>query len=471
MLTKSLGRAAHPAAKGSLAHNLATLHIVTVLIGFTLCSVLLYFKLVNQLDDSAATELKSEIVSVKTLLSAPNGLELLKKEIVAQHLEGESHGIQLRILDPAGHLVAESPGMAQWLPGAVFPAVSEGEARKHRVQGGTLYLVKSAPLGDAGSATGGWLLQVAMEVARNEKLAASYRNYLFLFSLGGLLFALVTSVIVVQRGLKPLNELSGTLDSVSDCRLGTRLEPAVYPSEMQPLVASFNAMMGCLQGSFERLSHCSENLAHELRAPITTLMLQAELALSGERSAAELREMIGCSMDEYQRLSDTVDRLLFLARVEGTDDLALQKLDVAAEAEEVIDNFRAEAGASGVKLTCEAEALIHADQTLFRRALSNLVGNALAHTAPGGQISISARPGDDGGVDIRVCDTGCGIDAKHLPLLFDRFYRVRGEAADTRPGTGLGLAIVKAIMEMHGGDVTIWSEPGKGTIGTLHFAR
>lgn len=470
MFAKSLGSSAHPAAKSSLAHNLAALHIVTVLIGFTLCSVLLYFKLVNQLDQSAASELKSEIVSVKTLLSAPNGLELLKKEIVAQHLEGESHGIQLRILDPAGNLVAESPGMTQWLPVAAFPAASDGEARKHRVEGGTLYLVKNAALGDAGSGTGGWRLQVGMAIARNERLAVSYRNYLLLFALSGLCFALVTSVFVVQRGLKPLSELSGALDSVSDCRLGTRLEPAAYPSEMQPLVASFNGMMGCLQSSFDRLSHYSGNLAHELRTPINSLMLQAELALSGERSARELREMIGSSLDEYQRLSNTVDRLLFLARAERTDDLALQRLDVAAEAGEVLDYFSEEAAASGVKMISDADAVICADPTLFRRALSNLVSNALAHTAAGGQVSVSARRGDDGGVDVMVCDTGCGIDAEHLPLLFDRFYRVKGESADTRAGTGLGLAIVKAIMEMHGGEAQVWSERGKGTIVTLHFS-
>ncbi|MDR4494879.1 MAG: sensor histidine kinase, partial [Nitrospirales bacterium] len=110
--------------------------------------------------------------------------------------------------------------------------------------------------------------------------------------------------------------------------------------------------------------------------------------------------------------------------------------------------------------------LLYADAQLLKRALSNLVHNAIQHTLKGGEVCLSLRPVHDGSAEIRVEDTGCGIAAEHLPKLFDRFYRV--DPARSEEGTGLGLAIVKSIMDLHHGSVVIQSAPGKGTVVTLH---
>jgi two-component system, OmpR family, heavy metal sensor histidine kinase CusS len=180
--------------------------------------------------------------------------------------------------------------------------------------------------------------------------------------------------------------------------------------------------------------------------------------------------VISSCLDECSHLSVTVDRLLFLARADGYhNDLCIVKLCVATEVEDVVDYFYDTAKAAGVELTSSCASVhIHADQPLFRRALSNLITNALAHTPAGGSISVTAAQGA-AGVTVTVTDTGCGVAPEHLPRLFDRFYQVERETGKESVGSGLGLAIVKAIMTMHGGSVALESTPGQGTTATLQF--
>lgn len=462
---------AAPAARehgGSLGTRLALSHIAAVFLGFTVCSVLLYFKLLNQLDRSDRFELQAETASITALLRATNGVEILKQGIYARHYEEGGHGIFVRVIDGQGGIYLESADMAHRLPMKEFPPPEAKTATRYRSRGGAPYLLRTVR--EPVPQLKGWQLQIAYDVCGSEKLAATYRNNLALFTVGGLLFALVSSAAVVRRGLKPLNELSDTIREVSDSRLNTRMDPLRFPVEMHSLVESFNSMMSRLDDSFQRLSHCSANLAHELRTPINSMMLEAEIALSKERSAGEYREVLVSCLEECQHLSGIVERLLFMARADGKHhDMWLQKLDMQEEAEEILDYFYEEAERAGVKLVSTAQGVVYADRTLLRRAVSNLVSNAIAYTPYGGQISISTGTVADGSVEVVVCDTGRGIAQEHLPLLFDRFYRVCGTDGGKSGGTGLGLAIVKAIMLMHRGEVSIWSEPGKGTIVTLRF--
>ncbi|WP_026842831.1 heavy metal sensor histidine kinase [Citrifermentans bremense] len=456
----------------SIAHNLAMVHILTILVAFTVCATLLYFKIVEQLDQSANAELRSEIASIRTLLFSPNGVDMLRKSMLneAESEEVGRHSILLRLLDKNGNPLIEGKNIRD-VPIAAFPQAGVCQLKKYRTADGKLYLIRNAGLHDPLSQKNGWRLQIAVDLSPHERLAASYRTYLILFGFGGLLFAIPSSLLVVRHGLKPLNDLSDTIAQVTDDELGTRLSPANFPVEMQSLANSFNTMMDTLETSFQRLSHYSGNLAHELRTPIGNLMLQTEIALSKERTPEAYREVLASALEEYTQLSLTIDRLLFLARADSNNnDLLLQRLAAEGEAFEVIDYFSEEAAEAGITLECRGAAVIAADRTLFRRALSNLVSNAISHTPSGGVVSVTIRPRNDGSVEVDVSDTGCGIEAKHLPMLFDRFYRIDQEVeGEFRVGTGLGLAIVKAIMTMHRGRVLAWSKLGKGTTITMRF--
>ncbi|MBJ6802471.1 heavy metal sensor histidine kinase [Geomonas propionica] len=455
----------------SMAHNLAVLYIISIVVGFTLCAFLLYLKLVHHINVSGSEQLQGEITSVRALLGTPSGLNAIRQVMQAEERgqDAPTNCILMRIVDPTGKIIVDCPNMRDVLPVSAFPPVGDSRSRKFQANGAN-YLLRTARLTDPNSEARGWVLQIGIDLAEHDQLIGVYRLYLFLFGLGAFLFAIPSSYIVVKRGLKPLDELSGSIKNITGSRLNTRLEADRFPHEMQPVIESVNAMMARLENSFQRLTHYSGNLAHELRTPINNLMLEAEIALSQDRTPEEYQDIISSSLTEYERLAAVIDKLLFLARADNEkNDLMFEKLDAGAEVEEVVDYFSDEASSAGITLLHSVDASFWGDRTLFRRALSNLISNAITYTPAGGEISISSSKGSNGEVDIVVTDTGCGIYSEHLPFLFDRFYRAK--AGSQHSGTGLGLAIVKAIMEMHNGDVSAWSRPGHGTAITLHFPQ
>ncbi|WP_239026838.1 heavy metal sensor histidine kinase [Geomonas oryzisoli] len=452
-----------------MAHNLAVLYIISILVGFTLCASLLYFKLVQHINDSGAEQLQAEITSVRALLSTPAGLNAIK-QMMAAEARGEdatTNCILMRVVDREGEVIVDCPNLRGTVPDSAFPPAGDTRARKYQGRAGD-FLLRTAKLSDPVSEARGWRLLIGLDLAEHNKLINVYRTYLVLFGLGAFLFAIPSSYVVVRRGLKPLDDFCNSIKNITGSRLSTRLEAESFPTEMHPVVDAVNAMMVRLESSFQRLSHYSGNLAHELRTPINNMMLEAEIALSQERTPQEYQEIISSSLTEYERLAAVIDKLLFLARADNEkNDLMFERLDAGAEVEEVVDYFSEEAGAAGISLVSYVEASFWGDRTLFRRALSNLISNALTYTPAGGEVTIFSSEGSNGEVEISVADTGCGIYSEHLPFLFDRFYRVK--SGSQHRGTGLGLAIVKAIMEMHNGDASAWSRPGHGTTVTLHF--
>jgi two-component system heavy metal sensor histidine kinase CusS len=198
-----------------------------------------------------------------------------------------------------------------------------------------------------------------------------------------------------------------------------------------------------------------------------------DVALSKPRSPEEYREVLGSNLEECGRLAHLIDRLLFLARAENPEiQVTREPLDVAVELATVCEFYEAAATEAGVTLAVTLQDQVQADldRPLFQRAVGNLVANAIAHTPPGGRVTLTADT-DRATTRVHVVDTGCGIPASHLPHVLDRFYRVDRSRSSTNGSVGLGLAIVRSIAEMHGGGVNIASEVGQGTHVTLTFPR
>jgi two-component system heavy metal sensor histidine kinase CusS len=224
-------------------------------------------------------------------------------------------------------------------------------------------------------------------------------------------------------------------------------------------------MLDRLEESFGRLAAFSATIAHELRTPVNNLRGEAEVALGKPRSPQEYRDALGSCLEECGRLSRLIDGLLFLARAENPmTQVEKEPVDLGRELAAVRDFYEAAAAEAGVTLTAAAPGGLVAElnRPLFQRAVGNLVSNALAHTGPGGDVALSAAR-EDGWLRVEVADTGSGIDAVHLPRLFDRFYRADPTRSSASGGVGLGLAVVKAVAELHGGSVSLGSEVGRGT--------
>ncbi len=214
------------------------------------------------------------------------------------------------------------------------------------------------------------------------------------------------------------------------------------------------------------------NVSHELRTPVTAIRSAAEtLGSAVERDPSAAGRFIDIIDRNATRLHELVEDLLDLSRIESRQyKLRAEPLDIESVLSHVLGLFRERAERSGVELVVEASAelpLVSADRSAIEQVLSNLVDNAVKYSGKGSQVTIAATR-DDGKVEVRVADTGPGIEARHLPRLFERFYRVDAGRSRELGGTGLGLSIVKHLLDSMGSRIDVESELGKGT--TFRFA-
>ena len=384
----------------------------------------------------------------------------------------------IRMLDPQGRTYAETPGMDRWLPPEIFPpppafAKASADTQKFLSPGGGLKSYRRGPklfsLVTVNEESGSqpYTLQVAQDRSSDERVERNFA-VLFIMVLGGsVLGSAFIAVIVTNRGLRPLREITQSVARIGPTHLKERVTPAEWPRELKPLAIAFDDMLKRLDDSFTRLSQFSADLAHELRTPIANMIGEAQVALTRDRTAAEYRETIESTVGESERLSRIVDNLLFVARVDAASEpIARERFDGRAAVEKIAAFYQTVADDHHVTITCSGEGDIYADPDLFERVLGNLLDNALRFTPENGsiQIALSERDSD---FEVAVSDTGRGIDPEHLPRVFDRFYRA--DSSRGSDGAGLGLALVKSIVDLHSGFAKIESEIGRGTTVTVSF--
>jgi two-component system, OmpR family, heavy metal sensor histidine kinase CusS len=465
----------HQARHWSILGRLTLLYVVTTAILLMLAVTYLYWTQVNNLKREDNDFLVSKIQDCRRLLQeSPNAARLLVNEV---QTEAASSLIKyyIRLLDDRGRILLETPGMPDLLPVAAFPIAagmpeipSRGTIRKTST--GKISLLMSAEA-RANPETGRPLvLQVALDVSTEEALMADYRWNLLAVVMLGILFSGTVGVFVTRRGLSPLNEITQATERITASVLHERIVGNGWPVELASLARSFDRMLDRLEDSFKRLSQFSADLAHELRTPINNLRGEAGVALSRPRTPEEYRRTLESSLEEYARLTRLIDNLLFLARADGsTMAITPAHCDARQSIEVVREFYEVLAEDQGVELHSESQGIVNADPVLFRQAVSNLLSNALKYTPRGGRVLIRSKQRQDGGLEVMVSDTGCGIGPEHLPHIFDRLYRANPARPQNPNGSGLGLAILKSIMTLHGGSVEVQSNLGKGTIFTLVF--
>ena len=324
--------------------------------------------------------------------------------------------------------------------------------------------------------SGGWV-EVLLDRSNDEGVVRAYREELIVVLGTALLAATALGYGIARRGLRPLSRLARRVGEIDARSLERRLRSSEgqdgQPAEIDALVTSFDEMLERLEHAFRALTEFSAELAHELRTPIHVLRQQAEVALQRARRTEEYRDVLGSSLEELHRMQRMVDDILFLARAE--DPRAVNKrtrLRLTDEVTEVLDFLSADASEREVALTSSVPSALElsADRMLLRRALVNVLGNALRYTPTGGRVRVAASE-SAAMIAIEVCDTGEGIPPELLPYVFDR--HVRGRSSSTRhpEGAGLGLAIVRGIMTLHGGSAAASSAALNGTCVTLAFPK
>jgi two-component system OmpR family sensor kinase len=293
--------------------------------------------------------------------------------------------------------------------------------------------------------------------------------------------AIGIGLLAVRVGLRPLTKIESTADAIAAGELDRRVPGDTARTEVGSLARALNAMLEQIQGAFiardateaelrtseGRLRRFVADASHELRTPVTAVSAYAELFELGARQHPDDLERVMTGIrKETARMSDLVDELLLLARLDEHHDFERKQVDLVSLAGDAIGAAAAISGDWPARLDAAEPVEVQGDAARLRQALDNLLGNVRAHTPPGTRTTVSITLNDHSAA-VRVADDGPGIDAADAARLFERFYRAEPSRSRDRGGSGLGLAIVAAIVHAHSGDVRADPNPGGGAIFTI----
>ena len=393
---------------------------------------------------------------------APSDMEIVPQRL-SDALVGH-HGLSVAVLGPDRKMLFTTPD-------AVFPASllespmradSSGRAKLLTWEkDGQAYrgIAAAAVTGVAGQLPA--TVVVAVNIEHHQMFMEAFQKSLWLAIAASIALTALLGWIAARRGLAPVREMADVARGISAHRLGERLPPESVPAELADLAIAFNGMLARLEDSFRRLSDFSSDLAHELRTPISNLMTQTQVAISKARSADQYREVLYSNLEEYERLARMIADMLFLAKADnGLIVPSSETVDLAAEARELFGFYEAFAEEQGVSLVLAGAGFVQGDRLMIRRALSNLLSNAIRHTRRDGSVKLRIDQDKSGAVELSVENPGEVIEPEHLPRLFDRFYRVDPSRQKASEGAGLGLAITKSIVEAHKATIRAYSSNG-----------
>ncbi|SDO59250.1 two-component system, OmpR family, heavy metal sensor histidine kinase CusS [Pseudomonas arsenicoxydans] len=305
-------------------------------------------------------------------------------------------------------------------------------------------------------------------LGEREQMLGVYRLRLWLAMSVGALLAFGFGWWVSQRGLHPVRLLAKRAAAIDVQHLHLRLDEFRELNELKPLCNALNQMLARLEDGFAQLSRFSEDLAHEMRTPLGNLMGHTQQTLRRSRSIEDYQNLLVSNQEEYERLARMIDSMLFLARTEQPNAcVKFEKINLHDLIEQLCEYFEGVAQERDVQLINQAQDQLLGDPGLIRRALANLLANALRYATPTSAVTISSRVLEHR-LDITVHNHGEPIAAEHLPRLFERFYRCDPSRNQPDDSGGLGLAIVRSIMQLHGGCITVDSTDA-GTSFHLEF--
>ncbi len=472
----SSSRTPPPRRSLALTVRLVGGYTLAALITLSVAGWFLHRGLLESFHKEDADMLSGHIARLRAdVLKRPVDLHEAEEHISASADKTQVEKIYGALLDPSGRMLLRSHGAEVVMPPAeAFPApVSQNgqvsTVTEWRSPAGPLYFIAAAEV-ERHAGQPPLIYRVVMEASHVEAWMKNFRHQLIVVVGLGTLASSLLAWFITRSGLRPLREITESVQRVTASGLAEHLGARSWPSELSTLASEYDKMLLRLRDSFQRLSQFTADAAHEFRTPMNNLMGATSLALSRDRTPDDYRRTLEANFEEYERLTRMVESLLFLARAEHTGGgLHKQFLDAVALAQSVAEFFSALAEEKNVSLTVQGTTPLNADETLARQALTNLVSNAIRHTPAGGRVSIRLSSAADGGAILSVEDTGSGIPPEHLPHVFERFYRADASRTGDTSGAGLGLALVQSLMVLHGGKVTVESEPEHGTVFTLQF--
>jgi len=308
------------------------------------------------------------------------------------------------------------------------------------------------------------LLLVAWALREHDRVLAKIRDACVVATVCMMMVGTLAGWLLGKRAMAGVEEVTVTVAGIAAGDFSRRVAAKPRGEEIDRLAATFNAMAERIQSLMKEMREINDNIAHDLRSPIARMRGMAELVLAAESSIEECHAMAESVVEECDTLLGMINTMLDISEVEaGVGSMRIADVDLAEVVRNGLDLFLPVADEKGVSLSLGSlpEALhVRGDARRLQRMMATLLDNAVKYTPAGGKVVVSVSA-DGGLAKSMVKDTGGGISRKHLPHIFERFYR--GDASRSQPGSGLGLSLARAIARAHGGDIIVESEPGKGS--------
>ena len=286
-----------------------------------------------------------------------------------------------------------------------------------------------------------------------------------------ILLAGLAGWFMARRAVAGVEEVTRTARAISRDSLERRVVVGKRGDEIDELAMTFNEMLDRIEKLVVGMKEMSDNIAHDLKSPLTRIRGLAEVTLATEKSTSEYESMAANVVEECDRLLEMINTMLMISEAEaGVTKRGREAMDLSRLAEDACQLFQPLADEKNIRLLCEGAGPLPFCGIVrqIQRMIANLIDNAVKYTNPGGTVTLSWRK-EGGALRLAVADTGEGVPEKDMPHIFDRFYR--GDQSRSREGAGLGLSLARAVARFHGGDISVENRPGGGSIFTVSFPK
>ncbi|MFD2819765.1 heavy metal sensor histidine kinase [Paraglaciecola chathamensis] len=444
----------------SLAFRVTILVGLTIFLCLTFISLMVQESIAQHFAEQDANELNEVFIAVKRKLYEANNRGISPTKTLFHAVSGH-HGVYYLVQNEVGDIVFSSENAAlERYPGRTFDiehitpsSLSIFYDGEHKLRS-TKVIV---PVQTSQTQT-----QYKVIVASNMEFHMNYMedfetNLWAIIALSGTITILVAR-FAVYRGHSPIRRLSRKIGSISTTQLDIRLDPIEVPVELTRLVESFNDMIERVENGYEQLSHFSDDIAHELRTPITNLTTQTQVILNQPRSIDEYSEILYSNLEEYERMSKMVSDMLLLAQTEhGLIKPNTEVINCQKEISALIEYFELIAEEKHIHIQLHGHNIeLRCDKSMFRQAISNLLSNAIRYAPSNAEVILFTQIRDDE-AHISISNPGKKISKNQLHRIFDRFYRTDPSRKRDGQGAGLGLTIARSVMEVNAGHIRVES--------------